>query len=57
VHPRLEPQHGRTGNSITIFENVEQGPGEKLQLVTQVFTELNQIRGALVQLVERTTSI
>jgi hypothetical protein len=36
---------------------LEQGPGEKLQLVTQVFTELNQIRGALVQLVERTTSI
>ncbi|KAJ7878759.1 Lactonase, 7-bladed beta-propeller-domain-containing protein [Mycena olivaceomarginata] len=35
-----------TGDSIAIFENVGQGtPGEKLQLVTQVFTGLDQIRG------------
>ncbi|KAJ7318977.1 hypothetical protein DFH08DRAFT_970873 [Mycena albidolilacea] len=39
-------------------ENVGQGPGEKLQLVTQVFTELNQIRGVhRGSLVERTMSI
>jgi hypothetical protein len=47
----------RTGNSITIFQNVGQGPGEKL-LVMQVFTELNQIRGVhRCSLVERTMSI
>ncbi|KAJ7797930.1 hypothetical protein B0H14DRAFT_45761 [Mycena olivaceomarginata] len=47
----------RTGNSITIFENVGQGPGEKL-LVMQVFMELNQIRGVhRCSLVERTMSI
>ncbi|KAF7339207.1 hypothetical protein MVEN_01998100 [Mycena venus] len=35
-----------TGDSIAIFENVEQGtPRERLQLVTQVFTGLDQIRG------------
>ncbi|KAK7052190.1 putative isomerase YbhE [Favolaschia claudopus] len=34
------------GDSIAIFENVEQGtPKERLQLVTQVFTGLDQIRG------------
>ncbi|KAF8217825.1 Lactonase, 7-bladed beta-propeller-domain-containing protein [Mycena galopus ATCC 62051] len=35
-----------TGDSIAIFENVDQGtPRERLQLVTQVFTGLDQIRG------------
>ncbi|KAJ7282251.1 Lactonase, 7-bladed beta-propeller-domain-containing protein [Mycena rebaudengoi] len=35
-----------TGDPIAIFENVEQGtPRERLQLVTQVFTGLHQIRG------------
>ncbi|KAF7369139.1 putative isomerase YbhE [Mycena venus] len=35
-----------TGDSIAIFENVDQGtPKERLQLVTQVFTGLDQIRG------------
>ncbi|KAJ7883466.1 hypothetical protein B0H14DRAFT_1428494 [Mycena olivaceomarginata] len=49
---------GAPGNSITTFENVGQGPGEKLQLATQVFTELNQIRGVhRCSLVERTMSI
>ncbi|KAJ7756106.1 hypothetical protein B0H14DRAFT_3896358 [Mycena olivaceomarginata] len=34
------------GDSIAIFENVGQGtPGEKLQLVTQMFTGLDQLRG------------
>ncbi|KAJ6598372.1 Lactonase, 7-bladed beta-propeller-domain-containing protein [Mycena vulgaris] len=34
------------GDSIAIFENVAQGtPKERLQLVTQVFTGLDQIRG------------
>ncbi|KAJ7725742.1 Lactonase, 7-bladed beta-propeller-domain-containing protein [Mycena olivaceomarginata] len=35
-----------TGDSIAIFKNMEQGtPRERLQLVTQVFTGLDQIRG------------
>ncbi|KAJ6551294.1 Lactonase, 7-bladed beta-propeller-domain-containing protein [Mycena capillaripes] len=35
-----------TGDSIAIFENLDQGtPRERLQLVTQVFTGLDQIRG------------
>ncbi|KAJ6618120.1 putative isomerase YbhE [Mycena sp. CBHHK59/15] len=35
-----------TGDSIAIFENVNQGtPRELLQLVTQVYTGLDQIRG------------
>ncbi|KAJ7678065.1 Lactonase, 7-bladed beta-propeller-domain-containing protein [Mycena polygramma] len=35
-----------TGDSIAIFENVDQGTAtEHLQLVTQVFTGLDQIRG------------
>ncbi|KAJ7149021.1 Lactonase, 7-bladed beta-propeller-domain-containing protein [Mycena crocata] len=34
------------GDSVAIFENVDQGtPKERLQLVTQVFTGLDQIRG------------
>ncbi|KAJ7489308.1 Lactonase, 7-bladed beta-propeller-domain-containing protein [Mycena latifolia] len=34
------------GDSIAIFENLDQGtPKERLQLVTQVFTGLDQIRG------------
>ncbi|KAJ7883541.1 hypothetical protein B0H14DRAFT_3857363 [Mycena olivaceomarginata] len=34
------------GDSIAIFDHVGQGtPGEKLQLVTQVFTGLDQLRG------------
>ncbi|KAJ7100693.1 Lactonase, 7-bladed beta-propeller-domain-containing protein [Mycena belliarum] len=35
-----------TGDSIAIFENLDQGtPKERLHLVTQVFTGLDQIRG------------
>lgn len=35
-----------TGDSVAIFENLDQGtPRERLQLVKQVFTGLDQIRG------------